>query len=242
MSSDGYTEVNRPETRRNSNRRFKRIRALECFGEVKRFLVQGISPRRVARYIQEEQDEYTDVEIRSLEKMLRNFKKEELSEAEKVANQVPSKFEDELEEMDKQINVLEELGSLYQMQLRRIQLNIEKEQETEQLMSGTGQEIRTAKEILESIGKFQQEFGMEPKHLGTLSLQAEAAADTEDVSDMPGQFMMNPVKRNQVLEFLDSLDKTDPRAIDAVTEGDIDEGEEEDDVIDVEPEGGGDEP
>lgn len=219
--------------KRERTDRFSKLEAMRCFGEVRKMLSHGVSTTRVAKIVQEEHGEYDDVKRASLERILRDYRSEEISVGEKAAKNLPSTFEDEIDEMGERLDVIDEMKELYRLQVDRVQMNVDKEQDMETLLKDTRKEIRTAQDLLESIADLKMEMGIEERNLGKLEIEASVADQAEDVMGEAMPSLTDPSKRNQLAEFVQRLDATDPEAVEAV----IEESDGDGDVIDVEPEG-----
>lgn len=224
-----------PTVDRNKRQRtdkFSRLESLECFGEVRKMLMHGVSTPRVAEIVQEEHGEYDDVKKKSLERVLREYRSEEIPAGQKAAKNLPSEFEDEVDEVGEQLDVLQQLRELYELQRSRIEMNVEKEGDMDTLLGDTRKEIGMAMDILELVADLQMDFGLEDRELGTMKVEAGVASEAEDVMGEAMPSLTDPSKRNQLAEFVQSLDSTDPAAVQAA----IAESEDGDRVIDVTPE------
>ncbi len=217
MSDDNkLPTVNRKFVKQTwDSKKFSRLKSMDCFPEVYDLLVQGYQPSRVAAVIQNQHGEYRDIRMESLANLLRDFYDDEIPSSEKVAHQLPAKFDETIRDFEESVDVLKEYRDLYTIQKDRIDMAWEKEQATGQLMKNTGREIKIAAELLDRIQKTQDTKGMSPARLEALSQSAGMALKASAVNGIDGRPLMSPSKRNQIFEFLGMLRSTDPRIVEA---------------------------
>lgn len=209
------------------SKKFYRLKGLDCFPEAHKLLANGYHPSKVAAMIQNQYGEYKEIAQKSLEKMLKSYYEEAIPAAEKVANQLPNKFDEVVRDFEEQVNVLQEYGNLFKLQKERIEISWTFEKETKALLKNTGREIKIAAELLDKIKKVQDEQGMAPDNMAALHQEAGMALNVQRISGISGRFLMDPSARNSVIGFLDVLAGADPRVVQAIV--DIDANEETDD-------------
>jgi hypothetical protein len=203
-----------PESRKDP-KKFTRLEALECYQQVATMLKHGYQYMQIAEFIQKN-GEYDDIQQKSLAKILSDYEKERIDDVEKVAHRSPRNLEESLDNLDHDVDVLNELGKLYKLQMERIDLNVKREKQVGMVFKTTGKEVQVALDILREIGSFKQSTGMLKKNLGTLSVEARATVESEDMTGVPSGFIQDPRKRNQILQFVERLENTDPLAVEQV--------------------------
>lgn len=217
---DDPIAVKRPEDKSDwDNKKFYRLKGLDCFPEIHRLLASGYHLSKVAGMIQNQYGEYKEIHQRSLEKLLKSYYEEAIPSSEKVANQLPAKFDETIRDFEENVNVLKEMGNLFSIQKQRIELAWEKEQAVETLLKNTGREIKVAAEILKEILRIQDAKGLAPESIDALHQEAGMALNVQRISGISGRFLMDPSMRNSVIGFLDDLTSTDPRVVQATLAG-----------------------
>ena len=147
-----------PHRKTQHPEKFVRLRGLSCFQEVHRRVVQGIPLTNVAKFIQDESNEYTDIQQGSLVAQLSEYR-QSLTPGEMLAPQMPQHLASKIEEMEDGLNELEGLEELYKIQLERVKMEINTEKGLKKLFRGTGGEIRIASQILVSRANLKMELG-----------------------------------------------------------------------------------
>lgn len=216
MSDSPETVQRQPTKSPWDSKKFARLKSMDCFPEVYNLLVQGYAITRVSAMIQNQYSEYTDIRHESLTNMLRSYYEEEIPSAEKVAHQLPAKYDETVRDFEEQIDVMKEMTNLFLIQRDRIDMAWDKEQATEVLMKNTGREIKIAAELLDRIQKTQGANGMSPERLQMLHQSAGMALRASAITGTDGRPLMNAAKRNQIFEFLGMLSAADPRIVEAV--------------------------
>lgn len=221
--------VNRQSTSKKDPKKFAKLKAMQCYPDVLEMLRAGYNYGQIAEFIHVQADEYTDIKRRSLEKILSDFYRDEIPDIEKVVKAKPEAVSDAIDNITHQVDVLNELGKLYHLQMERIQLNYTREKQVGMVFKTTGREVKIASEILQQIGEFQQDYGMKPRQLGILGLEAKATVNVEEKLKLPSGFISNPRKRERMIQFIRRVESMDPRVLEAAAIN-------VDDVIDVTPE------
>lgn len=236
MSDDPVAVERVPQKSAFDSKKFYRLKGLDCFPEVHKLLAHGYHPSKVAAMVQNQYGEYKEIQQASLEKLLRSYYEDCIPSSEKVANQLPKKFDETVRDFEENIEVLKEYGNLFKIQKQRIEMAWESEQQTEQLMKITGREIKVAADLLDKIKKIQDEKGLGVGTIDAMHQEAGMALQVEKISGVSGRFLMDASARNSVIGFLDALQSADPRVVEATLAATEDE-----DVIDVDSEESDDE-
>ncbi len=151
---------NSPKKSRSKKDSFAQLKALDCFNEVDIKIKAGVSIEELARWLQEDMFQMTDIQFDSLKRQLYRYKAE-LPPAELIqATEEPVYVRKAIEKMKRGINEIEELEKLYLFQLQRISRDAETEAKINKLFKGTNKEIELATNLLEKMLKLKMELGI----------------------------------------------------------------------------------
>jgi len=222
---NGRSRVVKPRSRQQT---FTKLRSLKCFKEVHSRLVAGWPIPEIVKFVQDVQHEYTDVTRTGLISVLKLYKKTipaaEL--AERVASPLVMKAVHAVEEG---IDELDEMQKLYKLQMERIQIDFNNEKSIKKLLPTMTQEVRVAREILNTYASLKMDLGLSKRHIGQLDIDARIVADTASryEGESVGKVLDNPESRRKVLsmaqrllessEVLELLE-SEPEVIDAEAE------------------------
>jgi hypothetical protein len=190
----------------NRETRFLKLRALKCFQEVVERIHAGWPIPELARFIQDDRQEYKDIGRDSLVWTLTEFRKT-IPPAQLISRRMPQAFNEASKKVEKGIDELEELEGLYKLQMDRIKIDYEAEKTIHKLLPTMTQEVRVAREILQTYADLKMDMGLSKRHLGTLDVDASLVADVagrygrEDVA----QVLNNPGSRHRVLAIAEKL-------------------------------------
>ncbi len=139
---------------------FKKLKGLDCFDEVDAKIKAGVSPDEVARWLQEDLLQMTEIQRESLRRQLYRYKAE-LPASELIkGREEPLFIRKAIEKMNRGINELDELEKLYLYQLKRISKNAETEDKLSIMLKGTSKEIQLATDMLEKMIELKMELGL----------------------------------------------------------------------------------
>jgi len=195
-------------------RTYQRLKNLACFPEVENLIRQGETPTEIARFIQGQRIEYTDIQESSLAKIVSDYARE--NHPELVQDRRITKKLIELSEIqDEQVDVLQRLGVLASVQEQRVAINVAAELSGQRLIKGTREEIRTYMEILGKIGDRQDVLKGLGKELGTMrhvhALEGQQAQP--DARPQPKQItesLNDPMRRQLLLDTIKHAQKMTP--------------------------------
>ena len=142
--------------------RFEKLRAMRCFDLVYERIRQGWPMTEVARYIQEDRQEYTDVSSAALIAILGDFRKT-IPPGELVAKRMPDVMVEAKERIEEALDEVEELEKLYRMQMDRVSMEVATEKKINKLLPSMNSEIKEARQILESIATLKMEMGIKTR-------------------------------------------------------------------------------
>jgi len=162
----------------NRDTKFKKLRALNCFGEVVQRLKEGWPTAKLAAWVQEDQKEYLDVELLGLRSILQEYRKV-IPAGEVVQATLPRFVEQQMTKVEEGFDELAELQNLYKLQMKRIKIDADLENKFKKLMPSVTQEMRTAREILSTIAELKMDLGLNDRKMGTVNVDARIAAHVE---------------------------------------------------------------
>lgn len=188
---------------------FAKLRALRCFPEIHERIRQAWPMTEVARWIQEDREEYTDVTRAGLLVVLRRYSAS-IPAFQKVEHRLPQAFVDAKERLEKGLDEINELEELYRLQMNRVKIDYEKEQQISKLFPTMSTEIREARNLLEALLKMKQELGLlksaPQEHNVNITAEIEGQL-TEDVAQFASEAMQgvleNPESRRRVTGVVD---------------------------------------
>ena len=142
---------------------FPKLFGLRCWEKADERIKAGIALEEVARWIQDDMLEYRDSKRESLVRALYRYKSQvqELFPNE-VVQAKPTEVEEQIKDMRRNINELEELEKLYLLQLKRIGMEVKTETQINKLFKTTNPEIQTAMGILAKIAELKMKTGITP--------------------------------------------------------------------------------
>lgn len=141
------------------------IRSLSCYNEVKEMLERGLSTSVIAKFIQEDQGELTNMTAESLGARLRQFRQQIVTPTQVIVSQsnpgaAKRVLSDAITTLDKSINESHALRKLLQVQFERIQEGREQEISDGRLSQQTNRDIELAAEIVEKHAKIRVDLGL----------------------------------------------------------------------------------
>lgn len=186
--------------------RFKKLRALGCFDEAHRRILQGWSPPALARWIQDGEGEYTEVSHEGLVSILKKYR-DQIPPGELIRDRIPQVMQKAAQAVEEGIDELAELEKLFRQQQERIEIELSNERMMQKLFPSMTQEIRTAREILSTIAELKMDRGLHDRKLGTVDVDAHITAHI--AGRYPGtkaaEVLGNPEKRQKLLGIVKQI-------------------------------------
>lgn len=133
------------------------IESLKCRQIVDQMIIDGIPVAEIARFIQEDAQELTDIKLDSLRRKLNRYIG---TRPLGVVRSLPEPLAKKIEEVSRSINALEEMERLYRIQMQRIDREIEIEGSLGIILPNICREVARAQGILNSILQMQMDLGM----------------------------------------------------------------------------------
>jgi hypothetical protein len=210
---------------------FARIKGLRCHTEVVERLVAGYPCPDVARYIQEEEGEYLDVDRKSLSRMLLRYVSEEVSEADLISPRLPHLVIKAAKEFGDRMEDLRRLERTYEVALYRLDLAHGRERRTGDIDAGVDKQMKVLIDLVAQMHAIKMDLGLTgSRDLGTLTVSAERLEEIRTrYGEGAARAFADPVQRAQVLGLLKRVMRLSGRqdVIDIPNDpGDGDESEE----------------
>ena len=184
-----------------------RLRSLGCFKEVSQMVREGGYLRRIARYIQVECGELTELSDKAVMYMLHEyrdyiFSEDVISDTTPDAGGVSEDPFRELHLMQQNMELVNE----------RIQMEVATERQLNKLFSTTHKEFLTLQRLGDSILKKKKELNLLDQSRGGMRQRVG--------SGLPGKLdvveeMANPASRQRILNFIDTV-ASDPTLMDTL--------------------------
>jgi len=152
----------------------------------------GVAPEEVARWLQEDVLQFTDIQRDSLKRQLYRYKAALPAHELLKATEEPLWIKTAIDKMRRGINELEELEKMYLLQQRRINIDAQTEDKINKLFKGTNKEIELATTLLEKMIKLKIELGIldsQPSRIqfdgimGTVPVELDREGATESETD-----------------------------------------------------------
>jgi hypothetical protein len=161
-----------------SSDKHQRLRALQCFDDVYSRIRDGWPLTELARYIQEDKKEYTDISRAGLVSVLTDFRSS-MPPGELIKKRMPQAFISAKKEVEEGLDELKELESLYRIQLSRVNIDLKTEQQIKKLLPSMTSEIKEARQILESVANLKLELGLNER----VPQKHEVNVEVDEVSE-----------------------------------------------------------
>lgn len=133
---------------------------------------------------------------------------------------LPKEFEDAKKQVDDGLNALDELRDLYRLQMKRVAIGWNNEQNIKILLPTMTQEIRVARELLSGIADLEMDLGLATRAADEVNVNVNVSADLGRYGKKSIETVMNdPERRRKVLNVAERmlalpgrLDKSTPSA------------------------------
>ncbi len=175
----------KPLNREGNGLKFKRTKNLKCFKDMRDRMLAGWPLDQLVRFVQVDSKEMNDITQEALYEQLREYRKtippsEFVSQGpppDMIAQRMRPYHEKAIQAFSEGLNELQELEKLYLRQIERIDIDTKVEKEQKKLIPSMSQEIRIAKELLESSSKLKMDLGLRKRHLGVMETEARLIKD-----------------------------------------------------------------
>jgi DNA-binding transcriptional MerR regulator len=179
---------------------FARLKQLKCFDEVHHKVTTGWPIHQIARYIQEEAQELTDVSLSTIGRLLTNYRKKD-GAAGMLQKTLPEAYNEAVSRVSKGLDELEELEKLYRLQISRIKIDHKLETDSKKLLPSLNREIKTAAAMLGSMAQIKMDLGLNKRHLGQLDVEGSVHTEVQlrYGSDTVNKVLNDPESRQRLL-------------------------------------------
>ena len=166
----------------------------------------GFSLTEVARWLQEEQEQCTDLSRDSLVTTLFRYR-EDMKPMDVIKKVMPMVVQEAVKTLEKSIDELDELQKLYSLQRERIEIGFQFEKSSRVLNKNMTQEIAQASSLLMRRHEIKMDLGMDGgRNLGTMTLRPELGATVSGKYDVDiVQAANDPVSRGKALAVARAL-------------------------------------
>lgn len=159
--------------------KFTKLRSLKCFEEVHQNIIDGWSPAEVAKLIQDEHKEYTDITRPSLVNVIKSYRSS-LPPGVLIEKRMPAAFNAAAKKLQKSIDEVEELEWLTRFQKRRLKIDGATEKKINKLLPTMTQEVRAQVEVLRTLATVKMDLGVNKRNLGSIEVNATMVAGVVD--------------------------------------------------------------
>jgi len=182
------------------------LKDCRCFEEVERRLRLGWTGKEIVKFIQEEQEELTDLSPKYVKKMVDEYRQSIPPGELALTSQNHQIVRHANRRMANGLNELDELEKLYKKQYRRIKIDFGNEKRINKLLPNTGREIYYAMRILKESADLKMELGIAKRQLGEVSVTGEGAVQISNrYNDGVGKVMADPDSRRKVISLVTLL-------------------------------------
>ena len=202
---------------------------MRCFNEVYERILAGWSMPELARFIQEDRNEYGHATRPGLVQVLQRFK-DTIPPAE-MAKRIPGSHAKAVAEVEEVVDGVKILGQLVKMQMERIAIDITNEKNIGTLMPKMTQEMRVAGELAAKLEDLKMDLGLNTRHQGQVDVEVtiQAEAGGKYGKESVKKVMENPEKRRKVLNMAERIlalpSRQEKATTSVVTEEDATEAE-----------------
>jgi len=196
----------RQRVKKSIDTKFKRLKSMSCWSEVNRMIKDARPFGEVIKVIRDNND-YDGVADKTIENVISEYRLT-IPSGEIVSSKLPKRFLAKMSELDSGINSLQELEELYKLQTARVVKFIEKEEKMgfPMPMRGLQRELDVCRTILMNMAQLKMDLGIDDRHIGKLTMQAEAIEYAEekygkDILNV----ITNPEKRRMLLSLLQAI-------------------------------------
>jgi len=182
----------------------KRVKGLRCFQEVYERICAGYPMPEIARYVQEEEGESTDIPRATLAEDLRLFMHAEVVPADLIAPRLPHLVVKAQREFNDRLEDLRRLERAYEVLLYRLDLAHGMERRTGVIDPNVDRHAKSLIDLVARMHEIKMDLGLTgSRDLGTLTVSAERLQEIKDrYGEGAARAFADPVQRAQVLGLL----------------------------------------
>ena len=158
------------------------FREMDHFQEFHQLVCSGLGPEKIAKKMHEEWDERTDIKRDSLIRAIYRYKKD--VPANQLADGgVPDYVKRRLDDFAGEVDEVEELTKLYRLQVRRIMLAYNQEDEIGFLQKYTRKELEEARNLIMALAELKIKLGVLDAEPDKFELSVSSKGVLEAVSE-----------------------------------------------------------
>jgi len=205
MTSEGKGK--RPSVKRPSGNKFKKLKEMRCFKYMDRRIRAGYPLIDIARYVQQDREEYTDVKEDSLVAVLSEFR-EAIPPGEIVAQQMPQAFAKAEKKLEDGIDELTEMADAYRLQKLRV-VGFQMQEEDFGLALPNRQltgDIELLMKMLKVSLDMKMDLGMTKRHLGEMSMESRVfEMAKERFGEKVAKTLSDSQSRRKIISLVDKI-------------------------------------
>ena len=207
MSNDNARRPSVKPISRETPGAFSRLKSASNFAEIDRRVRLGWSSQDVANSIHEEFNELKDVSIKYLKKLVERYRSSLPPSELSLVSPTSLLGRNAAKRVAQGIDELGEIERLYEMQMRRIDIDVENERKINKLLPSTGHEIFVAMKLLKQSADLKMDLGLVKRDLGSMEITGQMAAEASVRygRDSIGKVIADPDARRKVLAIAEKL-------------------------------------
>jgi len=166
-------------------------------------LLEGDPLAQVARYVQEEHGECTDISAEAMARALKRYRSHIPNTA--FVQRAPHVVQEAVAELRDGLDEVQELEDLYRIQMERLQIDLKNEKNIGKLLPSMTREVKQAREILISLAQLKIDLGLAKPNVApeetTLTLVEKATEDYD--SPAVRRVLGNAESRRKLMSLAD---------------------------------------
>jgi|GEM_PF-3252506 len=195
-------------SKKKSQIKFKRVKALRCYDQVVDLLYAGYPLSTVANFIQKRMKESTDITHQSMIVLLSRFRSE-MNTGEMIKGTLPRVFSKAEQKFSNKMQELERLEDQYQMMQFRLDVAHGEERLSGEINPNVDKVAKSILGIIDKMHAIKMDLGLiGSRDLGTITVSAE---NVERIKEKYGsgaaRAFEDPVSRGRVLAALNAMRK-----------------------------------
>lgn len=198
------TTVSNPRGKKGKRGRRSRLEELKCFSEVEELICSGFPATAIAKYIQKDQQECTDITYRSLEEYVRRYRNNLIDNGVMVQYLLPKAFEKVKNQFSDRLQELRRTEARYLVMERRFYDLLLKERVDGQTIPYLDRIHKSMLDLERFMHDVKMDLGLAgSRDLGTLTVSAERAEYIKHkYGEGAAKAFRDPVSRGRVLAAL----------------------------------------
>ena len=182
---------------------FKRFRNLKCYKEAHTKILEGWPLKKIAIFIQDERDEYTDVSPNYMVNLLTAYR-DSLPPAELISMRLPKVMQKAVKKLEEGVDEVKELERLAMFQKRRMKIDGDTEKKIGKLLPSMTQEVRVMTEILRTLKDTKMDLGINTRHIGQLDIDSKSVS-VQYNSEAVGKVLDDTKSRQKLLSVAEKF-------------------------------------